>query len=112
MLEVPKVLTLAAGTGRQPAPLQNSEIEALRSGLGERRTEPHPFLKVGQKARIRSDSLAGAEGGVVRLQSGLRVVITLDLVMKNIAVEIDGTDLELLAASPWFTRNLSERIQD
>jgi transcription termination/antitermination protein NusG len=67
-------------------------------GLSERRAEPHPYLKVGQKARIRSGALSGMEGVVLRLKSGLRVVLTLDLIMQSVAVEVDGSDLELLAA--------------
>ncbi len=98
VLEVPGVLSLVAGTGREPAPLHESDIEALRSGIGQRRMEPHPLLRVGQKARIRCGALAGMEGFVVRLKSGLRVVLTLELLMQSIAVEVDGSDLDLLAA--------------
>lgn len=98
VLEVPGVLTLVAGAGGQPAPLLNTEVDALRAGLGERNAEPHPYLRAGQKARIRSGALNGMEGVVVRLKSGLRVVLTLDLIMQSVAVEVDSSDLELLAA--------------
>jgi transcription antitermination factor NusG len=98
VLEVPGVVALVAGIGGQPAALLNSDIESLRVGLSERRAEPHPYLKVGQKARIRSGALSGMEGVVLRLKSGLRVVLTLDLIMQSVAVEVDGSDLELLAA--------------
>jgi len=98
VLEVPGVLSLVTGTGGEPAPLDECDIDALRSGIGQRRAEPHPLLRVGQKARIRCGALAGMEGFVVRLKSGLRVVLTLELIMQSVAVEVDGSDLELLAA--------------
>jgi len=98
VLEVPGVLSLVAGTGGEPAPLDECDIDALRSGIRQRRAEPHPLLRVGQKARIRCGALAGMEGFVVRLKSGLRVVLTLELIMQSVAVEVDGSDLELLAA--------------
>lgn len=98
VLEVPGVLTLVAGAGGKPAALLNAEIDALRAGLDERKAEPHPYLRAGQKARIRAGALSGMEGVVVRLKSGLRVVLTLDLIMQSVAVEVDGSDLELLAA--------------
>ena len=98
VLEVPGVLSLVTGTGGEPAPLDEGDIDALRSGIGQRRAEPHPLLRVGQKARIRYGALAGMEGFVVRLKSGLRVVLTLELLMQSIAVEVDGGDLDLLAA--------------
>jgi transcription antitermination factor NusG len=96
VLEVPGVLTFVGGTGGQPAPLPDAEIDALRVGLPLRQVEPHPLLTVGQRARIRSGALAGMEGVVVRQKNGLRVVLTVDLIMQSIAVEVDGTELEPL----------------
>jgi transcription antitermination factor NusG len=98
VLEVPGVLALVAGAGGQPAALLHAEVDALRAGLGERNAEPHPCLRAGQKARIRTGALTGMEGVVVRLKSGLRVVLTLELIMQSVAVEVDRSDLELLAA--------------
>jgi transcription antitermination factor NusG len=98
VLQIPGVLSLVAGTGRVPAALSESEICALRFGLEERRAEPHPLLTVGQKARIRSGALSGMSGVVVRIKGALRVVLTLEMIMKSIAVEVDSADLEPLAA--------------
>lgn len=98
VLQVPGVLALVAGTGREPAALCESEITALRSGLRQLRAEPHPLVRIGQKARIRSGALAGMAGVVVRMKNSLRVVLTLELIMQSIAVEVDCSDLELLAA--------------
>ena len=96
VLEVPGVLAIVGGTGREPAPLPEADIDALRSGLHLRRAEPYPFLKVGQRARIRSGALAGMEGVVVRQKNSLRVVLTVDLIMQSIAVEVDKEELEPL----------------
>lgn len=98
VLQVPGVLALVAGTGREPAALCESEITALRSGLRQLRAEPHPLVRIGQKARIRCGALAGMAGVVVRMKNSLRVVLTLELIMQSIAVEVDCSDLELLAA--------------
>lgn len=96
VLEVPGVLTFVGGTGGKPAALPDAEIDALRAGLSLRHAEPHPLLTVGQRARICSGALAGMEGIVVRQKSGLRVVLTVDLIMQSVAVEVDGTELEAL----------------
>jgi transcription antitermination factor NusG len=98
VLQVPGVLALVAGTGREPAALCESEIEALRSGICQVRAEPHPLLRTGQKARIRSGALAGMAGVIVRMKNSMRVVLTLELIMQSIAVEVDCSDLEMLAA--------------
>lgn len=98
VLQVPGVLALVTGTGGDPAPLGDAEVEALRSGLCAHPAEPHPLLRIGQKARICSGALAGMQGVVVRLKGSLRVVLTLDLIRQSIAVEVSERDLEMLAA--------------
>jgi transcription antitermination factor NusG len=99
VLEVPGVLAIVGGTAREPAPLPEHEIDALRDGLNARRAEPHPFLTVGQRVRIRSGALSGMEGVVVRKKNSLRVVLTMDLIMKSIAVEVDGSELEQVGSN-------------
>jgi transcription antitermination factor NusG len=94
VLEVPGIVTFVGGTGRQPASLPEMEIEALRTGLRLRRAEPHPLLTVGQRARIRSGALAGMEGVVLRQKGSFRVVLTVNLILQSVAVEVDRSELE------------------
>jgi transcription antitermination factor NusG len=96
VLEVPGVLSIVGGRGGEPASLPEDEIDALRSGLPLRNAQPHLYLKVGQRARIRSGAFAGMEGVVVRMKYSFRVVLTMDSIMQSFAVEVDGEELELL----------------
>lgn len=96
VLEVPKVVSIVQGLNRKPAPLPDSEIEGLRVGLQVLPAEPHPFLAVGQRARIRSGPLAGREGVLLRKKNSARLVITLDLIMQSVALEVDADNLEPL----------------
>ncbi len=96
VLSIPGALSVVGGTGGEPAPLPDSAIEALRWGLMEHRVEPHPLLRVGQLARIRSGAFAGMEGIVARKKSGFRVVLTLEQIMQSVAVELDEEDVEPL----------------
>lgn len=98
VLEVPGVLSIVGGTQRVLAPLPEKDMEALRKGLHLRRAEPHPVVRVGQRACIRSGALTGMVGIVVREKSGLRVVLTLELIMQSVAVEVDAHDLELVGS--------------
>ncbi len=93
ILEVPGVLSLV-GFGRVLAPLPDFEIEALRSGLGQRRIEPHPYLVIGERVRIKAGPMTGMEGVLVRKKSNFRVVLALDAIMQCVAVEVDADDLE------------------
>jgi transcription termination/antitermination protein NusG len=93
VLQTPGVLSLV-GSGREPAPLANSEIESLRSALPLREFEPHPYLVAGDRVRIHSGPLAGMVGVLVRKKNNLRVVLTLDLIMQSVAVEIGMDEVE------------------
>lgn len=97
VLEVPGVLAILNGAAGEMAPLPESEVIALRSGLQLRKAEPHPHLTVGQRVRIRSGAFAGMEGIVVRKKNSLRVVLTLDSIMQSFAVEVDGAELDSLS---------------
>jgi transcription antitermination factor NusG len=94
VLSVPGTLAVVGGTGREPAAVPESAIEALRAGLAERTVEPHPLLRVGEQARVRSGAFAGMQGVVLRKKNGFRVVLTLELIMQSIAVEMSEHDLE------------------
>ena len=79
----------------QPAALDNGEIEALRNGIANGvSAEPHPYLRVGQRVRVKYGPLAGAEGILVRKKDKCRLVLNLDLIMRSVAAEVDAADLE------------------
>lgn len=96
VLGVPGVLAVVGGPGREPAQLPDAEIDALREGLHLRCAEPHPLLRAGQRARIRCGAFAGMAGVVVRRNNRIRVVLTMELIMKSIAVEVCEHELEPL----------------
>ena len=60
------------GTGREAWPLPDFEIEVMRSALRSLRFEPHPYLVVGERARIKAGPLAGMEGVLLRKKDNLR----------------------------------------
>jgi transcription antitermination factor NusG len=93
VLELPGVHSIV-GTGREPVALPAEEIEILRRGLDSLNAEPSPFLNVGEKARVTRGPLQGMTGVVIRRKSGLRLVLSVDLIMKSVSVEIDSLDLE------------------
>lgn len=96
VLEVPGVLSLVA-SGRTLVPLPDLEIEALRSGVGERKIEPHPYLVIGERARIRRGPMMGMEGVLLRKKSNFRVVLALEAILQCVSVEVDADDLEPVA---------------
>ncbi len=95
VLDVPMVYSIV-GNKAGAVPLPDDEIEALRLGLAPANAEPHPYLKVGQRARILAGSLAGLAGIVTRVDGGLRVVLSVESIMRSIAVRVTADNLEFL----------------
>jgi transcription antitermination factor NusG len=94
VLQVPGVVNLVSFNG-QPAVLPAQQIEALQGPFsGAMRTEPHPYLRRGCRVRVRSGPMQGLEGIIVRRKDCCRVVFSIDLIMRSVAVEVDEADLE------------------
>ena len=97
VLQSPGVLHIV-GNGSEHVRLQDTEIEFLRSGLCRKRIEPYRELVVGEKVRIKGGVMRGVCGTLVRKGSGVRFVLTLEMINQHAAVEVDAEDLEPLIA--------------
>jgi transcription antitermination factor NusG len=96
VLQVPGVARLVGFNGL-PCALPDSEIRALKAGLSRGvHAEPHPYLTVGRRVRVKSGPLEGLQGIVVRRKNRLRLIITLDLIHRAAAVEVEAADLEAI----------------
>jgi transcription antitermination factor NusG len=94
VLQVPGVAKLV-GFGGAPVALPSTEIESLRAGLAAgTRAEPHPYLNVGRRVRIKRGSFSGLEGVLLRWKGNWRVVVSLELVQRSVAVDVDACELE------------------
>lgn len=98
VLQIPGVARLV-GFGGMPTPLPQDEMDALRAGLaGGLRAEPHPYLNVGRRVRVKQGPLAGLEGILLRWKGNWRVVLSLDLIQRSVAVDVDASALEPVLA--------------
>ena len=94
VLEVPGVVHLVSFNG-QPAPVPAEQIETLRTRLSNAgRIEPHPYLSKGRRVRVRRGAMEGLDGIVVRRKDRCRIVFSIDLIQRSVAVEVDEADLE------------------
>jgi transcription antitermination factor NusG len=89
VLVTPGVLQIV-GLGRIPAPIDEEEIISLQkvviSGF---QTEPSPFMKVGERVRIVRGALEGVEGILTALKGSHRLIVSVTLLRRSVAVEID-----------------------
>ena len=100
ILTVPGVLHFV-GIGRVPAPIDDGEMAAIqravRSGL---RVEPSAYLDIGQQVRLEEGPLAGLEGILIEIRKHYRVVVSLSLLKRSVAVEIERHWVTPLGVSP------------
>lgn len=89
LLTIPGVLHFV-GLGKVPVPIEESEITAIRrtieSGLS---TEPWPYLEAGQKVSLEGGPLAGLEGILIEARKDQRVVVSVTLLRRSVAVGIE-----------------------
>src|ERR1019366_6505950 len=89
ILTTPGVIGIV-GAGKIPVPVDLEEIEAiraiLRSGLA---AQPWPLLRVGSNVYIEGGPLAGLEGIITNTDKVYRLVVSVSLLQRAVAVEID-----------------------
>ena len=94
ILTTPGVLGLVGFSG-VPAIIPDSEIEAVRRTIvGRGQVEPYPFLKCGDWVRVKGGPLEGIEGILVRNKKQFRLVLSVQLLQKSAAVEVDAWSVE------------------
>jgi transcription antitermination factor NusG len=78
------------GAGKTPIPIDDAEVEAIRSILrSELAAQPWPFLGVGSKVYIERGPLAGLEGMITNSDKVYRLVVSVTLLQRSVAVEIE-----------------------
>jgi transcription antitermination factor NusG len=103
MLQLPGIIGIAAST-THPTAVPDLDIEALRLVTDTQGAQPHPFMNVGDRVRIIAGPLAGIEGIMTRRKQQCRLILTIEVVMRSIAVEVSQFDVEVIAAPRrWLT---------
>jgi len=89
LLTIPGVLHFV-GVGKAPTPIDDVEVaaiqKAIQSGLV---AEPWPFLEIGQRVRLEDGPLAGLEGILAETPKQHRIVVSVTLLRRSVAVSIE-----------------------
>ncbi len=94
VLESPSVVRFVSFQGH-PAPVDEIEIRALSTGLAAGvAAEPHPYIREGKRVRVVRGPLAGTEGVMKRRKDRFRLVLSIDLIMRSVMLEVDEADVE------------------
>ncbi len=94
VLRIDSVLNFVGLRG-QGTPIPEQQIDAVRTLIEkELPWSTHPFLKIGQRVRIRSGALNGMEGILVARNGDRTLVLSVDAIQRSLAVRIEGYDVE------------------
>lgn len=97
VLQVPGVARLVGFDGH-PTSVPEDEVTRIREFLDQGlRVGPHPYLTAGRRVRLKSGPLAGTEGILLRRKGNFRVVISIGLIQRAVAVDVELADVEPLA---------------
>jgi len=75
-------------------PIPDEQIESIQKVLTQSAGRSHPFLKVGQRIRIRGGAMDGVEGVFLSENGDHSLIISVDAIQRSMAVRIDGYDVE------------------
>jgi len=99
VVTVPNVIRIV-GFGKEPVSIPESEINAIRCAVESGKlVTPAAFLQRGQLARVVSGSLTGVEGLFVERRGQNRLILSITLLQRSVAVEIDKHDVEPVSKS-------------
>jgi transcription antitermination factor NusG len=83
-------VTQVVGTGKVAIPIADSEIEALQvavsSGIP---AQPWPYLRTGEYVQVNYGHLAGLQGILVNFKGNHRVVLSVTLLQRSLALEVE-----------------------
>ena len=89
VLITPGVISVV-GRGKTPIAVDDTEIlsvqAAIRSGV---HIEPWPYVQIGERVRVKDDVLDGMEGILTSFKGSHRVIISVSLLRRSVALEID-----------------------
>jgi transcription antitermination factor NusG len=98
ILTIPGVNSIV-GIGRSPIPVEEQQLSDIKSVLASGfRIEPWPFLTVGQAVRVERGALVGVSGTIIKVRNSDRLVVSVHLLQRAVAVEIDRGSVSPLNA--------------
>jgi transcription antitermination factor NusG len=92
---------LIVGQGKTPEPIDESEIAAIQSAVKSGLpSQPCPFLQIGQRVRIDNGPLWGLEGVLLDFKGHHRLVLSVTLLHRSIAVQVESAWVTPVLQSP------------
>jgi transcription antitermination factor NusG len=94
VLQTPGVVELVGKQG-QGIPIPCEQIDAVRALIaGNVPFTKHPYLKIGQRVRVRGGSLDGVEGILLAQNGHRQLIISVEPIQRSISISVEGYEVE------------------
>ncbi len=94
LLETAGIVQLVSVAGA-PACLSDEDVDRLRlCCFGSPDVEPHPYLRIGRRIRVKHGPFTGWEGTLLEKQNSRRLVVNIEQIMKSVSINIHSADVE------------------
>jgi len=111
-LITPGVISVV-GRGKTPMPVDDAEILSLQAAIASGlHVEPWPYVEIGERVRIKDDVLDGMEGILTSFKGSQRVVISVSLLRRSVALEIDRSRISVLGAPRTAPREVGKELHE
>lgn len=94
VVTTPGVVSIV-GRGKIPEPIPSSQIESIRLLMNRHiHLRPCRDFQPGQRVSIQRGPLAGLEGVIQAVKGGYRIIVTVDLLQRSVAAEVDADSIQ------------------
>ena len=101
-------VTLIVGAGKVPVPIDEAEMIAIQAAVSSGlRSEPWPFLQIGQRVKMNYGPLCGLEGILVDVRGRHHLMLSVTLLQRSIAVQVDRDWVSPLSSNYALAPNCS-----
>ena len=97
VLKTPGVVRFIGVTPGEPEPIPAEQILTLKKLVESKEAlDPYPYLKEGNKVKIKSGPLAGVDGILVERKGMHHLVISVDILRQGVSVQVEASSVEAL----------------
>lgn len=95
ILKTPGVVRFIGIASNEPEPVPDEQIDSLKRLVESKEDlDPYPYLKEGQRVRIKRGPLKGVEGILVERPGKHILVLSIDILRRGVSIKIDASDVE------------------
>jgi transcription antitermination factor NusG len=112
VLITPGVISVV-GRGKTPIAVDEKEIVSIQAAIGSGiQLEPWPYVEIGERVRVKDDVLDGMEGILTNFKGSDRVVISVTLLRRSVALEIDRSRITPLGSPRTAPAEVAEEVSE